>query len=70
MKRTKKCPKCKSSDIIEIPGGRKMYSFIPTGAFSAINVIKLVCGNCGHIEDWLEDVKDIQKIKDKFGDSF
>src|SRR5439155_974335 len=58
MKTTKKCSKCGSSDILRIPGPQ------PFGGFwTAVKVSRYVCASCGFIEDWIDEKKDMAKLK-------
>lgn len=67
MKNNKQCPKCNSSDIKRVKGSSRGYGAgnnIITGAtiFSAVNVNRYICCNCGFCEEWI-DKEDIPKIK-------
>lgn len=66
MKNTKICPKCQSKDIVRIDGSVDAYGTgnnVITGntIFSAVNVNRYICCNCGFTEEWI-DKEDIQKI--------
>ena len=70
MKKTGKCPKCGSSDVLRVEGKAGAYGSgnnIMTGMtiFSAVLVHRYVCGNCGYSEEWI-DKEDIRQLKDKF----
>ena len=70
------CPKCSSRQIIVIPGSVNMFGAgdnIPTGmnivgGLDVVKVTRYLCGGCGFIEEWVEDPKDLEKIKRKFED--
>ncbi len=67
MKNTKICPKCGANDIIRINGHAGAYGSgnnIMLGAtiFSAVNVNRYICCDCGFTEEWI-DKEDIEKIK-------
>ena len=67
MKTTNRCPKCDSFDIVRIDGYSGPYGVgnnIMTGAsiFSAVNVNRYVCCNCGYSEEWI-DTEDLDKVK-------
>lgn len=67
MKNTKICPKCNSSDIVRIDGYAGPYASgnnIMLGAtiFSAANVNRYVCCECGYSEEWI-DGSDLEKLK-------
>ena len=66
MKNTKECPKCKSSNIVRFDGWSGAYGTgnnIMTGKsiFSAVNVNRYICCDCGYTEEWI-DREDIEKI--------
>lgn len=68
MKNTKICPKCQSTNIVRIDGYSGAYGSgnnVMTGntIFSAVNVNRYICCNCGFTEEWI-DKEDIQKIVD------
>lgn len=67
MKYTKKCPKCGSNDILYAKGYTGGYgsgSNIMYGAtiFSAVDVDRYICGNCGFIEHYVRE-SDIEKLR-------
>ena len=67
MKNSKKCPKCNSDDIIRVDGSIRGYGagnniMIGLTIFSAVNVNRYICCNCGYCEEWI-DKNDISKIK-------
>ena len=67
MKETKKCPKCKSEDIMRVNGSSRGYGagnniMIGMTVFSAINVNRYICCNCGFCEEWINK-EDIPKLK-------
>ena len=68
MKNTKECPKCHSHNIIRIDGDVRAYGAgnnIMTGLtiFSAIEVNRYLCCDCGYSEEWI-DKEDIDKVKE------
>ncbi len=67
MKNTKMCSKCKSSNIVRFDGYSGPYGTgnnIITGKsiFSAVNVNRYICCNCGYTEEWI-DKEDLEKVK-------
>jgi len=67
MKNTRICPKCSSSDILRFDGYTGAYGSgnnMMTGntVFSAVNVNRYVCCECGYTEEWI-DKQDIEKVK-------
>ena len=66
MKTTKTYPKCESSNISRIDGYSGAYGSgnnVMTGStiFSAVNVNRYICCNCGFTEEQI-DKEDIEKI--------
>ena len=66
MKNTKTCPKCQSTRIIRINGSAGAYGVgnnIMTGwtVFSAVDVNRYICTDCGFTEEWI-DKEDIEKV--------
>ena len=67
MKNSKKCPKCNSDDVIRVRGSSRGYGagnniMVGMTIFSAVNVNRYICGNCGYCEEWIDEW-DIPKIK-------
>ena len=68
MKYSYCCPKCQNSDIAIIEGGAfkgNIYNTVTFG-LTTIYLTRYVCTNCGFTENYIDDVKDLQKIKDKY----
>lgn len=67
MKNTHICPKCKSEDIVRVPGSDGVNNIqVGWSIFSAVMVHRYVCCECGFSEEWI-DKEDIPKLKEKFG---
>ena len=67
MKNLRMCPKCHSTDIVRINGYTGAYGAgnnVMTGAtiFSAVDVNRYICMNCGFTEEWI-DREDLEKIR-------
>ena len=67
MKNINTCPKCRSGNIVRIDGYAGPYGSgnnIMTGVtvFSAVNVNRYVCCDCGYTEEWI-DREDLEKVK-------
>lgn len=67
MKNTRICPKCGSSDIVRIDGYAGAYAsgnniMLGNTIFSAVNVNRYICCNCGFTEEWI-DKNDLEKVK-------
>ena len=66
MKNSKTCPKCKSEDVVRIDGYAGPYGtgnnvMVGKSIFSAVNVNRYVCCDCGYTEEWI-DTEDLEKI--------
>jgi hypothetical protein len=71
MRNSKTCPKCRSTDVIRIPGRYSRYSpginiIVGWTNLSAIQVTRYLCASCGFIEAWVDSSDDIAKIKKKY----
>ena len=67
MKNTNTCPKCGKHDIVRFDGYTGSYGSgnnIMTGSpvFSAVNVNRYICLDCGFTEEWI-DTCDLDKIE-------
>lgn len=67
MKNAKTCPKCGDIDIVRVDGYVGAYGsgnniMIGKSIFSAVNVNRYICCNCGFTEEWIDKV-DIERIK-------
>ncbi len=73
MKNRKYCPKCGSYDIVRVPdnlmrhaSGNNIYTSTVT-LIKKIPVIRYVCTNCGYVENWVEEKRQLDEIKRTFG---
>jgi len=71
MRNTHSCPKCRSTDVIRIPGkagGFGSGNNISLGAtiFSSVLVTRYLCAYCGFGEEWVEDRSDLEKLRAKY----
>ncbi len=63
-----KCPKCGSTDIYSnknrsIKAGHRLLDF---SGLKNIMSETFVCGNCGFVEDYVNDDNHLEKIKSKW----
>jgi len=68
MKYNNNCPKCQNTEIAIIEGGAfkgNIYNTLTFG-LTTIYLTRYVCTNCGFTENYVDDPKNIQKIKDKY----
>lgn len=63
MKQSQVCPKCGSREIFGFTEGQRESggNYVYTGFFSAANVTRYVCCNCGYTEEYVR-VQDIPNI--------
>ena len=66
MNNTKICPKCQSTDIVRIDGsvgahGAGNNVLLGMSIFSAVNVNRYICADCGFTEEWI-DKADLEKV--------
>lgn len=67
MKNSRICPKCNGSDIVRIDGyagahGSGNNIMVGMSIFSAVNVNRYICCECGYTEEWV-DKGDIERVK-------
>jgi predicted nucleic-acid-binding Zn-ribbon protein len=68
MKYTHCCPKCDHSHIAKLEGGTfkgNYYNTITMG-MSTIYLTRYVCVQCGYTENYIDDTKELEDIKNKF----
>jgi len=70
MRNTHSCPKCRSTDILRIPGkiGGPGLNNIVIGLtiFNAVPVTRYLCTDCGFSEEWVDDRAGVEKLRSKF----
>lgn len=67
IKNAEGCPKCNSKNFIRIPGtvgahGSGNNILIGATVIGAVKVSRYLCCECGYLEEWIDDEKDIEKI--------
>jgi predicted RNA-binding Zn-ribbon protein involved in translation (DUF1610 family) len=68
MKNSGKCPKCGSTAIARKRGSPVLNSWfrISVNITSLdIWVTKFICTECGFVEDWIENEKDLKRFKER-----
>lgn len=71
MKNTGICPKCGSARITRIPdngryaNGNNIYLRSTVALLGRIPVIRYCC-ECGYVEGWVEEKKELKRIEDRF----
>lgn len=71
MKNTKTCPKCGCTEVLRIEGSVGTFGAgnniqIGYSRYSAVEVTRYVCCQCGYSEEWIYQ-EDIPKLKERFG---
>lgn len=71
MKITAVCPKCKSENILKIPGDQFSIgrgTNIPTGLSkgSVVEVVRYFCSDCGYLESWVDTEENRKKVIKKY----
>jgi len=62
------CPKCQNTEIAIVEGGAfkgNIYNTLSYG-LTTIYLTRYVCTTCGFTENYIDDPKSLQKIKEKF----
>lgn len=59
------CPKCSSKKIAVIPSEPGTYNAIKIDMFDFAKLTRYVCAECGYIEQFVSDVKSLQKLQQK-----
>lgn len=62
------CGKCGSHDLLRVPNTPGDHSHIVSGDRFLRNVAvdKYVCTDCGHVEEWVNNKEDLQRLKDEW----
>lgn len=71
MRDSNGCPKCKSTDVIRIPGDMRGFgSYFSNlivvgwkGPYGSAKVTRYLCASCGFSEEWVDSADDIAKVK-------
>ncbi|SNY52923.1 hypothetical protein [Paractinoplanes atraurantiacus] len=64
------CPNCGQDDIIRIPSDRFSGQAVSGVAVSALRLVlfaRLICLTCGFVREWVDDRKDLDLLRKKFG---
>ena len=70
MKKSGKCPKCGTREIVLVPGklvpaGNGRSIMLGHSALSSALIDRYICLECGYSEDYFDE-NELQKITDKF----
>jgi len=66
------CSKCQSTDLLHVPGTIGAFGAgnnIPVGwrAMNAVAVARFVCGVCGYSEEWITSPRDLERVRQRYG---
>jgi hypothetical protein len=65
------CSKCRSKEIVRLPGDIQAPSIIsgakPPSTYRDIQITYYCCTKCGYIETWVNDPDDLKEILTKYG---
>jgi hypothetical protein len=72
MRNSKICTKCRSAEILRIPGEVRAFGagnniMVGGTIFSAVKLTRYLCAICGLSEEWVDSADDIAKLKKKYG---
>lgn len=66
MRNTHRCPKCQSQAIVEIENKQgQQLTPVRIGAFKVASTSRYICCDCGYMEEWINNPKDLKKLKKK-----
>jgi hypothetical protein len=73
LKNTGQCPKCDSQYILRAPGWTGAYgsgNYVLAGTRLILpvkaKVARYVCTQCGYCEEWVDDDKELEKVKQHY----
>lgn len=73
MKPSGKCPKCGGTEIIKRKGTTANYGIGNTIALGVtvfhglVPVTRYICLGCGYSEEWIDEDKDLARLRKRFG---
>jgi hypothetical protein len=66
MKKSKKCSKCNSKQILSLEHGCiQPREFVEVGILFPIDVTRYVCTECGYIEEWIDPPARLKELVEK-----
>ena len=66
MKNAGRCTKCGSEAVVVVDNSMgQQFTPIRISAFSVASTARYICCDCGYIEEWIIDQKDLKKLKKK-----
>jgi hypothetical protein len=69
MKRKNLCAKCKAPNLLPIPivPGEEPHIVVGERGMRSVAVRKYVCGQCGYIEEWVDNIDDLAELRKEYG---
>lgn len=66
MKNSARCPKCDSIYIARVDNSMgQQFTPVRISAFAVAKTARYICTDCGYMEEWVENTKDLKKLKKK-----
>jgi len=66
MKNTGRCIKCGSEAIVAVDNSMgQQFTPIRISALSVASTARFICCDCGYMEEWIINQKDLKKLKKK-----
>lgn len=68
MRANNRCVKCQSSELVRIPPipGEEPHIAVGSRGMHLIGVSKYVCGQCGYIEEWVDNTRDLEELRREY----
>lgn len=65
MKTNKRCPKCESTQIVQLAGESFMSKIYPFGLHDTgySRISRFACTDCGFVEEYLVDPEELAELK-------
>lgn len=69
MKRNNTCVKCGRGELIRIPilPGEEPRITVGDRPIHEVEISRYVCGHCGYIEQWVENISDAAELFREYG---
>lgn len=66
MKKTNRCCKCNSEAVLKIDNNLgAQFTPVRIGMLAVASTARYICCDCGYMEEWIIDQKDLKKLKKK-----
>jgi ribosomal protein L37E len=70
MKQDNTCSKCGQRDLIRVPPLPTDEPHFAVGerGMRPVQVTRHVCAACGFVEEWVDNMDDLKKLKEQYGE--